>query len=109
MGGCGRVMSPKIKTSNSVFLELSRRMCFLRATYRGILLLAFVVAALVSVAVNVNIVAADPCTAQLGYSNLPTTQYYNSNVGITIPLSASCSPVSGQMYAVENAYDTSVN
>ena len=85
-------------------------MCFLRATYRGILLLAFVAAAAVSVAVNVNIVAADPCTAQLGYSSVPTTQYYyNSNVGITIPVSASCSAVSGQLYAVENAYDTSVN
>ena len=65
-------------------------MCFLRATYRGILLMTFVVAAFVSVAVNVNIVAADPCTAQLGYSSLPTTQYYNSNVGVTIPVSASC-------------------
>jgi hypothetical protein len=109
MSGCGRFMPPKIKTTNSVFLELSRRMCFLRATYRGIMLLAFVVAAVVSVAVNVNIVAANPCTAQLGYSSLSTTQYYyNSNVGITIPVSASCSSTS-QLYAVGDAYDTSVN
>jgi len=85
-------------------------MCLLRETYRGILLLAFVVAALVSVAVNVNIVAADPCTAQLGYSSLSTSQvYYNSNVGITVPVSVSCSSVNGQLYAVGDAYDTSVN
>lgn len=110
MCGCGRVMLPKIKTSNLVFLELSRSLWLLRASYRGIMLLAFVVAAVVSVAVNVNTVAADPCTAQLGYSSLSTTQYYyNSNVGITVPVSVSCSSVSGQLYAVGDAYDTSVN
>jgi hypothetical protein len=110
MGGCSRVMLPKIKTSNLVFLELSRRMRFLRTSYRGIMLLAFVIAAVVSVAVNVNTVAAEPCTVQLGYSSLSTTQYYyNSNVGITVPVSVSCSSVSGQLYAVGDAYDTSVN
>jgi hypothetical protein len=36
-------------------------------------------------------------------------QYYSSNVGLTVPVSATCSFVSYQLYAVGTAYDTSYN
>ncbi len=71
-------------------------------------MLAFVVAA-VAVVGN-SPVSADSCVAQLGYSSLSTTQYYyNSNIGINVPVSASCSFMGGQLYAVGDAYDTAVN
>lgn len=73
------------------------------------MLLVFVIAAAVAV-VGSSSVSADSCVAQLGYSSLSTTQYYyNSNIGINMPVSASCSSVAGQLYAVGDAYDTAVN
>jgi hypothetical protein len=85
-------------------------MWVLRAYYRGIVLLAFVLSASVAVAGNSLPVSADPCVVQLGYSSLSTTQYYyNMNVGLTVPVSASCSLVGGQLYAVGDAYDTTAN
>jgi hypothetical protein len=86
-----------------------RSMRFMRTRYCGIVLLSFI---LVAVALNggSSSVSAESCAVQLGYSNLSTTQYYYySNIAITVPVSATCSFVGIQLYAVGNAYDTSSN
>ena len=75
----------------------------------GMILLGFILAATI-VLNGSSPVLADQCVAQLGYSSLSTTQYYyNSNIAITVPVSATCSFVGNQLYAVGNAYDRSAN
>jgi hypothetical protein len=54
-----------------------------------------------------SLVSADACTAQLSYS-IPST-YNNSNVQMVVPVSATCSFITGQLYVVGNAYDQSLN
>jgi len=82
----------------------------MRTHYRGIMLLTFILVAAVAVVGSSSPVSADSCVAQLGYSSLSTTQYYyNSNLAITVPVSATCSYVSTQLYAVGTAYDTSLS
>ena len=51
---------------------------------------------------------SNSCTAQLS-SSTATYYYYNSNVALTVPVSATCSFSGGQLYAVGYAYDTSTN
>jgi hypothetical protein len=82
----------------------------LRTSYCGILLLTFILAAAVAINAGSIPVSADSCVETLGYSSLSNTQYYyNSNIAITVPVSATCSFVSTQLYAVGTAYDTSWN
>lgn len=61
------------------------------------------------VAANSSLVSADSCVAQLGNSNFSTTQYYNSNAQIVVPVSTTCSFSGGQLYAVGFIYDTATN
>ena len=68
-------------------------------------LLALLIA-VVGVTINSGPVSADACAVQFSYS--PST-YYNSNFQIVVPLSATCAFTGGQLYAVGNAYDTSLN
>jgi hypothetical protein len=76
-------------------------------TRYGIILLTFILLAVVGVNGS-SPVSAQSCAEQLGYSSLSTTQYYyNSNIAITVPVTATCSYVATQLYAVGNAYDTS--
>jgi biotin operon repressor len=76
-------------------------------TRYGIILLTFILLAVVAVNGS-SPVSAQSCAEQLGYSSLSTTQYYyNSNIAITVPVSATCSYVATQLYAVGNAYDMS--
>ena len=56
------------------------------------------------IAVNNNPVWAQPCTAQLGYPATAAPQYYGSNVQVTVPVSATCSIYTSQLYAVGTAY-----
>jgi len=75
----------------------------------GIIFLVFVFAASFAVtATTTPVSAANSCTAQL---SSPTATYfaYNSNIGLTVPVSATCSFSGGQLYAVGYAYDTSTN
>lgn len=74
----------------------------------GILLLTLVIA-IAGVGGTINLVSADPCIAQLSYPVMPTSYNYNSNIQVIVPVSATCAAVSGQLYAVGDAYDTSVN
>jgi len=74
-------------------------------TRSGIVLLGFILTAVVGVSGS-SPVSADSCAAQLGYSSLSSTQY-NSNIAITVPVSATCYFVGTQLYAVGNVYDTS--
>ena len=73
------------------------------------MLLTFIVAAAVAVSGSSSSVSASSCVVQLGTSSLSTSQYYyNSNIAITVPVSATCSSYAGtQLYAVGNAYDNS--
>src|SRR5208283_3158017 len=54
-----------------------------------------------------SIVSADACAAQLSYSPFPST--YNSYVQLIVPVSATCSFITGQLYVVGNAYDQTLN
>jgi len=85
----------------------ARRRRFLRQSNRGIMWLVFILAAVFAVAGTSSPISAESCTAQLSYSI--STSYYNSNVGMIVPVAAGCSLVGSQLYAVGNAYDTSTN
>ena len=61
---------------------------------------------IVIVAGNSSPVAADSCVAQLGNFSLSTSQYYNSNAQIVVPVSTTCSFNGGQLYAVGNGVDS---
>ena len=54
-------------------------------------------------------VSADPCIAQLSYPIMPTSYNYNSNQQMAVPVSVTCGSITGQLYAVGDAYDTSAN
>lgn len=60
--------------------------------------------AIIAVGANSNPVWAQPCNAQLGYPVTAAPQYYGSSVQVTIPVSATCSIYTNQLYAVGNAY-----
>ena len=60
--------------------------------------------AIIAVGANSNPVLAQPCTAQLGYPVTAAPQYYGSNVQVTVPVSATCSIYTSQLYAVGTAY-----
>jgi hypothetical protein len=62
------------------------------------------IVAIIAVGVNSNPVLAQACTAQLGYPQMAAPQYYGSNVQVTVPVSASCSIYTNQLYAVGTAY-----
>ena len=80
----------------------------MRTRYCGIMLMTFILAAVVAVNGSSSPVSAESCVEQLGYSSLSTTQYYyNSNIAIIVPVSATCSYVGTQLYAVGKAYDMS--
>ena len=64
----------------------------------GIVLIIAIIAA------NSNPVSAQPCEAQLGYPVTAAPQYYGSNIQVTVPVSATCSIYTNQLYAVGNAY-----
>ena len=75
-------------------------------TYFRIMLLVFIMAA---VAVGNSPVSADPCSikpSSLAYT-APQYNYYTS--GVIVPVSATCSFVGGQLYAVGDAIDASTN
>src|SRR5208283_4315581 len=79
-------------------------------TCTGAILVLALTIAIVAVVANISSVSADQCSAQLSYPAMPTS-YYNSysNVGITVPVSVSCSYISSPLYAVGTAYDSSDN
>ena len=101
-------MLPKIKSPRGDS-SLLRSMRFMRTRYCGIMLLTFILAAAVAINGSSVPVSADSCVETLGYSSLSTTQYYNSNIAITVPVSATCYLVGSQLYAVGAAYDTASN
>ncbi len=76
----------------------------------GIVMLVLTFAAIFATATSPGQVYAtsNSCTAQLSPSTA-TYSNYNSNVGLTVPVSATCSFSGGQLYAVGYAYDTSTN
>ena len=60
--------------------------------------------AIIAVGANGNTVSAQACDAQLGYPQAAAPQFYGSNVGVTVPVSATCSIYASQLYAVGTAY-----
>jgi len=81
----------------------------MRKCAHAIVALALLLGVVLVAANSTSLVAADSCVAQLGNSSLSTTQYYNSNAQIVVPVSTSCSFSGGQLYAVGNLFDTSTN
>jgi hypothetical protein len=72
----------------------------MRTSNFGILLLVLIMAA---VGVGNSPVSADPCAVTLSPSATMTAQhynYYNSYIGVILPISVTCSFVGGQLYAV---------
>jgi hypothetical protein len=81
----------------------------MRTRYYGIVLLTFILTTALAIGGNSSPVSAYSCTAQLGYSSFSSAQY-NSNIVMTVPVSATCFFVTGApLYAVGTAYDTSSN
>ena len=75
------------------------------ANTRNYALLGIVlIIAIIAIGANSNPVWAQPCNAQLGYPVTAAPQYYGSSVQVTIPVSATCSIYTNQLYAVGNAY-----
>jgi len=74
-----------------------------------ILSLAFFLAAAVFVASSSPVFAQTPCIAQASYPAVSSPQYYNSNIAVTVPVSASCTYIVGPLFAVGNAYDATTN
>src|SRR5208282_2710329 len=56
---------------------------------------------------NSQVFAQSPCIAQVSYPAISSS--YNPNIGMTVPVSATCSTYSGQLFAVGDAYDTTTN
>lgn len=65
--------------------------------------------AVIAAAANTSIVSAQVCNAQLDSPIMSTAQYYNSNIGITVPVSTTCSFFGNSLYAVGTAYDETYN
>ncbi|HYW00960.1 MAG TPA: hypothetical protein VE862_05785 [Candidatus Acidoferrum sp.] len=55
---------------------------------------------------NGQVFAQSPCVAQVSYPAI--SSYYNPNIEMTVPVSATCS-YSGQLFAAGDAYDTTTN
>lgn len=73
-------------------------------------MLTILLAVIFGAAPNYPLVSAQSCSASIGYSSLITAQYYyGSNIGILVPVSASCPYASGQLYATGDAFDTYAN
>ena len=60
--------------------------------------------AIIAIGAASNPVLAQPCDAQLGYPVTATPLYYGSSVQVTIPVSATCSIYTNQLYAIGTAY-----
>src|SRR5208282_5770003 len=73
-----------------------------------VLSLVFFLAAAVFAARSGPVYAQTPCIAQASYPVVSLPQY-NSNVAVTVPVSASCSYTVGPLYAVGDAYDTTIS
>jgi len=73
------------------------------------LILVLLIAAVIFASSNDPVLAQSPCLAQVGYPTISTSQYYGANIGMTVPVYATCSFYSGQLYAVGSAYDTVLN
>ena len=73
-----------------------------------ILSLAFFLAVAAFGASSSPVFAQTPCVAQASYPVVSTAQY-NSNIAVTVPVSASCSYTVGPLFAVGDAYDTSIS
>jgi len=72
------------------------------------LLLALTIVVLAVVATN-NLVSADPCSAYLSQPPPVSGAPYNSSTNLIVPVSATCPSVSGPLYVVGDAYDTTTN
>ncbi|MGO9645709.1 MAG: hypothetical protein ACLPY5_13310 [Candidatus Bathyarchaeia archaeon] len=73
-----------------------------------ILSLAFFLAVAAFEASSSPVFAQTPCIAQASVPAVSTPQY-NSNIAVTVPVSASCSNIGGPLFAVGDAYDTSIS
>ncbi|HKM76329.1 MAG TPA: hypothetical protein VJZ32_07915 [Candidatus Bathyarchaeia archaeon] len=73
-----------------------------------VLSLVFFLAAAVFAVSSSPVFAQTPCIAQASYPAVSSPQY-NSNIAVTVPVSASCSYTVGPLYAVGDAYDTTVS
>jgi len=73
-----------------------------------ILSLAFFLAVAAFGASSSPVFAQTPCIAQASYPVVSSAQY-NSNIAVTVPVSASCSYIGGPLFAVGDAYDTSIS
>src|SRR5208282_2381015 len=71
--------------------------------------LVFFLAAAVFAMSGSPVYAQTPCIAQASYPVVSSPQYYNSNIAVTVPVSASCSYIVGPLFAVGDAYDTSIS
>jgi hypothetical protein len=56
---------------------------------------------------NTQVYAQSPCIAQVSYPAISSS--YNPNIGMTVPVSATCFAYNGQLFAVGDAYDTTTN
>jgi hypothetical protein len=74
-----------------------------------ILSLAFFIAAAVFAASSSPVFAQTPCIAQASYPTVSGPQYYYSNFAVTVPVSTSCSYISGPLIAVGNAFDATTS
>jgi len=73
-----------------------------------ILSLAFFLAVAAFGASSSPVFAQTPCIAQASYPVVSSAQY-NSNIAVTVPVSTSCSYTVGPLFAVGDAYDTSIS
>jgi hypothetical protein len=72
------------------------------------LLLALTIVVLAVAATN-NLVSADPCSAYLSQPPPVSGTPYGSSTNLTVPVSATCPSVSGPLYVIGDAYDTTTN
>ncbi|HKM51138.1 MAG TPA: hypothetical protein VJZ75_08165 [Candidatus Bathyarchaeia archaeon] len=70
--------------------------------------LAFFLAAATFAATSSPVFAQTTCIAQASYPAVSTPQY-NSNIAVTVPVSTSCSYIVGPLFAVGDAYDTTIS
>lgn len=72
------------------------------------LLLALTIVVLAVAATN-NLVSADPCSAYLSQPPPLSGAAYSSSTNLIVPVSATCPSVSGPLYVIGDAYDTTTN
>ena len=72
------------------------------------LLLALTIVVLAVAATN-NLVSADPCSAYLSQPPPGSGTSYSSSMSLIVPVSATCPSVSGPLYVVGDAYDTTTS